>query len=429
MLCSVTTPKILLSWYARKFSKFHSILRLVAWVLRFINNVRSRINDRKKGQLSLDELESAEIQLIRFVQAQSFTDEKLISNLSVFTDDNNIIRVKTRITERIDAPNFLSPILLPNNCIFKQILVVHFHLKNHHAGTHLLLSIIREKYWIIGGRRTLRKIWNACVKCRRFKSKSPMTDPVSLPSDRVKNAAVFEVVGVDLAGPLYVKRGDKVWIVFYTCAIYHELHHELVSSLSTDAFLLSFLRFVARRGTPRIIYSDNSTNIRGTYNELIDIDWNEISRYAEIQRIYIPPTASWWGGFWERLVRTVKELLRRTLGKAIFTYEELLTILCECEKVVNSRPLTYLSEDMQDLTPITPPRFLFEIPTADTKDLDVRDANHFRKRLRFRAKVIEELKRGFRNEYLGQLIQRQKQHPQSSNIQVGDIALIGDDWK
>ncbi|GFS80105.1 integrase catalytic domain-containing protein [Trichonephila clavipes] len=215
-----------------------------------------------------------------------------------------------------------------------------------------------------------------------------MTDPVSLPSDRVKVAAVFEVVGVDLAGPL--------------------------------------------RGRPRIIYSDNGTNFRGAPNELIDIGWNEISRYAEIQRItwkLIPPTAASWGGFWERLVRTVEELIRRTLGKAIFTYEELLTILCECEKVVNSRPLTYLSEDMQDLTPITPARFLFEILTADTKDLDVRDANHFRKRLRFRAKVIEEFKRIFRNEYFGQLIQRQKQHPQSSNIQVGDIVLIGDDRK
>ncbi|GFW95066.1 integrase catalytic domain-containing protein [Trichonephila clavipes] len=215
-----------------------------------------------------------------------------------------------------------------------------------------------------------------------------MTDPVSLPSDRIKDAAVFEVVGVDLVGPL--------------------------------------------RGRPRIIYSDNGTNFRGAYNELIDIDWNKVSRYAEIQRItwkFIPPTAAWWGGFWERLVRTVKELLRRTLGKAIFTYEELLTILCECEKVVNSRPLTYLSEDMLDPTLGTPARFLFEIPTADTKDLDVRDANLFRKRLRFRAKVIEELKRRFRNEYLGQLIQRQKQHYQSSNIQVGDIVLIGDDWK
>ncbi|GFW09916.1 integrase catalytic domain-containing protein [Trichonephila clavipes] len=132
-----------------------------------------------------------------------------------------------------------------------------------------------------------------------------MTDPVSLPSDRIKDAAEFETVGLDLVGPLYVSNGM----------------------------------------------------IRGAYNELIDIDWNEVSRYVEIQRItwkFIPPTAAWFGGFWERLVRTVKELLRRTLGKAIFTYEELLTILCECEKVVNSRPLTYLPENMQDLTPITP---------------------------------------------------------------------------
>ncbi|GBN44278.1 hypothetical protein AVEN_211377-1 [Araneus ventricosus] len=283
-----------------------------------------------------------------------------------------------------------------------------------------------------GGRRTVRKIWNACVRYRRFKSKSPTADPVSLPSDRVKDAAVFEVVGVDLAGPLYIKQGTKVWAVLYTCALYRALHLELVSSLSTDAFLLSFRRFVARRGRPRIIYSDNGTNFRGAYNELAAIDWNEVSRYAEIQRItwkFIPPTAAWWGGFWERLVRTVKDLLRRTLGKAIFTYEELLTILCECEKVVNSRPLTYLSEDMQNLTPVTPAMCLFDISTAEVKDLDVRDANHFRKRLRFRAKVIEELRKRFRSEYLGQLIQRQKQDPQSSNIREGDIVLIGDDVK
>ncbi|GFW75820.1 integrase catalytic domain-containing protein [Trichonephila clavipes] len=94
-LCNLNLSEEMLPWYARKFSKFHLILSLVAWVIRFLNNVRSRISDRKKGQLSLDELESAGIQLVRSVQAHSFTDEKLISNLSVFRDDNNIIRVKT----------------------------------------------------------------------------------------------------------------------------------------------------------------------------------------------------------------------------------------------------------------------------------------------------------------------------------------------
>ncbi|CAL1286305.1 unnamed protein product [Larinioides sclopetarius] len=431
-LCNLNISKEDEQWYARRFSKFHSILRLVAWVLRFINNARNGINGRKTGQLTVDEIESAEMQLIRSVQAQSFLDEQSLSKFCVFRDEKDIIRVKTRITERIDTPNFIAPILLPSNCIFTQRLIEHFHIMNHHAGTQLLLSIILEKYWILGGRRTVRKIWNACAKCRRFKSKSRLADPVSLPADRVEDAAVFEVVGVDLAGPLYIKRGDKVWAVLYTCAIYRALHLELVSSLSTDAFLLSFRRFVARRGRPRIIYSDNGTNFKGAYNELAAIDWNEVSRYAEIQRItwkFIPPSAAWWGGFWERLVRTVKELLRRRLGRAIFTYEELLTILCECEKVVNSRPLTYLSEDMLDLAAITPAMFLFERSTAEVKDLDMRDANHFRKRLRFRAKMMEELRKRFRIEYLGQLIQRQKQNPQSLNISEGDIVLIGDDVK
>ncbi|GFV13712.1 integrase catalytic domain-containing protein [Trichonephila clavipes] len=111
-LCNLNLSEEMLPWYARKFSKFYSIVRLVAWVLRLLNNVRSRISDRKKGELSLDESESAEIQLIRSVQAQWFTDEKLISNLSVFRDDDNIIRGKMRITERIYAANFLSPILI-----------------------------------------------------------------------------------------------------------------------------------------------------------------------------------------------------------------------------------------------------------------------------------------------------------------------------
>ncbi|GBM89270.1 hypothetical protein AVEN_180421-1 [Araneus ventricosus] len=336
-----------------------------------------------------------------------------------------LVRAKSRVAPLKQAT---IPILELMACCIGARLIEHLHIENYHALTQLLLSILREKYWILGGRRTVRKVWNACVRCRRFKSKSPTVDPVSLPAD----AAVLEVVGVDLACPLYIKRGTKVWAVLYTCALYRALHLELVSSLSTDAFLLSFRRFVARRGRPRIIYSDNGTNFRGAYNELAAIDWNEVSRYAEIQRItwkFIPLTAAWWGGFWERLVRTVKELLRRTLGKAIFMYEELLTILCECEKVVNSRPLTYLSEDMQDLTPITPAMFLFDISTAEVKDLDVRDANHFRKRLRFRAKVIEELRKRFRSENLDQLIQRQKQDPQSSNIREGDIVLIGDDVK
>ncbi|GFX24695.1 integrase_H2C2 domain-containing protein [Trichonephila clavipes] len=83
-----------------------------------------------------------------------------------------------------------------------------------------------------------------CVPCRRYSSNSPMSDPVSLPADRVKDANAFDITGVDLAGPLFTRDGAKVWIVLYTCAIYRAIHLELVSSLS-ECFMLSLRRFIA----------------------------------------------------------------------------------------------------------------------------------------------------------------------------------------
>ena len=64
-----------------------------------------------------------------------------------------------------------------------------------------------------------------------------------------------------------------------------------------------------------------------------------------VKQQFILPASPWWGGFYERLVRSVKSTLRKVLGKKTLTYEELLTVLCEVEAVINSRPLTYATED------------------------------------------------------------------------------------
>ncbi|GFX10150.1 integrase_H2C2 domain-containing protein [Trichonephila clavipes] len=107
-----------------------------------------------------------------------------------------------------------------------------------------------------------------CVPCRRYSSNSPMSEPVSLPADRVKDANAFDITGIDLAGPLFTRDGGKVWIVLYTCAIYRAIHLEIVSSLSTECFMLSLRRFIARRTRPETIYTDNGTNFVGTNSEL-----------------------------------------------------------------------------------------------------------------------------------------------------------------
>lgn len=168
----------------------------------------------------------------------------------------------------------------------------------------------------------------------------------------------FQVTGTDLAGPLYLKNGEKA---IFTCAVYRECHFELTQSLTTDAFISALKRFTVRRGRISVIYSDNGTNFVGTSNQVKELDWNEILRFSSVKRIkwiFNPPTAAWWGGWWERIVRMVKELLRRNLGRNSLNYEELLTVLYDCKATINSRPITYIADDSEELIPITPGKFL-----------------------------------------------------------------------
>ncbi|GFS58091.1 integrase catalytic domain-containing protein [Trichonephila clavipes] len=196
--------------------------------------------------------------------------------------------------------------------------------------SQIMQSLIRERFWIIRARKTIKSILNECFICARFKVISLSSRPSPLPPDRVNDCAIFEVVGIDLAGPLFLKTGEKLWITLFTCAVYRALHLGLVNALSSDAFLLALRRFIARRGRPRIIYCDNGTNFRGAFNDLVKLIGIKYREKHQLKK-YLPPTAAWWGGWWESLVRIIKELLRRSLGKSILSYEELSTVICDCE--------------------------------------------------------------------------------------------------
>ncbi|GFS82814.1 integrase catalytic domain-containing protein [Trichonephila clavipes] len=254
--------------------------------------------------------------------------------------------------------------------------------------------------------------------------------PSPLPPDCGNDCAIFEVVGIDLAGPLFLKTGEKVWITLYTCAVYHALHLELVNALSSDAFLLALRRFIARRGRPRIIYCDNGTNFRGAFNDLaklIGIKYREKHQLKNSLEIYTTRRRM-VGGWWERLVRIIKELLRRSLGKSILSYEELSTVICDCEFLINSRPLTYISENPQELIPLTPAMFLIENRCSDTTDIDELNLRDLRKRMTYRIKLLSDLRQRFRKEYLSEVIQKQNDN-RVREPRIGEAVLIGNDNK
>ena len=408
------------------FSNYTRILRMTAYVLRFCNNIK-KTNSKLTGEISFEEIERAEKTLIKIIQSEwpSEIREKYEDTMQFSTEDG-ILKVQTRLILSQDPEDFTRPIVLPDHALLKT-LILYTHRSLMHAGVLTTLAKLRERFWIPKGRKVVKEILRKCVPCKRLTSKKVNPDPAPLPPDRINRVAAFQITGADLAGPLFLRGGSKAWIVLFTCAVYRAVHLELVSSLSTEAFMQALRRFWARRGRCSTLYTDNGTNFVGTANALKSLDWNFIQSECSLMKIkwiFSPPSAPWYGGFWERMVRCVKELLRKCLGKACVTYEEMLTLLCDCEAVVNGRPLTYLSDDPNELKPLTPAHFIQDLTKRETVDLDLIDSQHLLKRVRYLHTLRQNLRKRFYKEYLGELVRNPKSVSKRRTVSPGDIVLV-----
>uniref|UniRef100_A0A8D8SJN2 Integrase catalytic domain-containing protein n=1 Tax=Cacopsylla melanoneura TaxID=428564 RepID=A0A8D8SJN2_9HEMI len=428
----VNTASKTSDWYYKHFSQYKKNVRMLAWILRFKSNSLQKIEERQKGELTAKEYEAAEHRLFMLLQNESFPNLDNLEQLTPFFEDG-LIRLKTKVSNRNDHNDFCHPIVLPGKHLVVERLILDVHIENSHVGVQTLLAILRQRFWIVGGRKVIRSVLNSCVICRRYKTKKLDVIPTPLPENRVKEARVFETTGVDFAGPLYCKDGEgttkKVWICLFTCAVYRAVRLELVPSLSTQGFVQALRRFCSRNGRPVIMYSDQGSNFVGFDNACKVLDWNSIIAHSSVRRIewkFNPPSAPWWGGWWERLVGLLKELLRRVLGRCSVDSFELQTILCEAEAAINARPLTYMSSDSSDLCCITPCMFLQDLQEMSVPEGELIPHVDLNRKLKHSQQVRKQLLERFRLEYLGQLqlfAKKKKPH----QLKIGDIVFIGDD--
>ena len=186
------------------------------------------------------------------------------------------------------------------------------------------------------------------------------------PRNKVIRSLPFQYTGLDYFGPLYIKRGNhvdrrKVWVWLFTCVAVRAIHLEIA-----EEFLLVLRRFIARRAKPQQIVLDNAPQFKLTKSS-VDIAWENVlgdldvqSHIAEqkIKWSFIVQLSPWMGGFNERLVGISKMALRNAIGKTFLTMLQLQTFLTETEAMINSRPLVYLGEDLNDRAALTPSHFL-----------------------------------------------------------------------
>ena len=337
-----------------RFSSYTKLIRITALVLKFIKILRNKQIEKNISKTDFNEAESLWHREVQKSFKQDVKFQKSRDNIRVVVDDDGLMRVGGRIENSTMPFSAKFPILLPREHHFTKLYVWLCHFNVKHNGVRETLTELRSKYWIIGGRQVVRKILSKCIVCKKFSAKPFDVLPAPpLPSFRVADDFAFTRVGVDFAGPLYVqdiyskdKSMHKCYIALFTCASTRAIHLELTPDLSSDSFMRVLQRFIGRRGLPSLIVSDNGSTFR-------DSNVRRFVSLKGIHWIYNVPAASWWGGMFEICVKLTKRCLRKTLGSAKLKYEELETVIIETEGILNSRPLTYVHNELTE-TPLTP---------------------------------------------------------------------------
>lgn len=440
-----------------KYSSIVKLQRILAYVLRFINNTR-KIQE-ELGSLTVTELKQSLLKIIHLVQQEVFTKEisslkqnkilqgdSRLRNLNPFIDENGMLRVGGRLKNSMLSSEHKHPYILPADHQVTYLLVQQEHQNAHHGGHELVLSLLRSKYWILSGRRIVKKIIHRCITCFRYNPRVEDHIMGNLPKERVIEVSrPFLTTGIDYAGPIQLKEGKrrgrpvvtKAYIAVFVCFSTKAVHLELITDLTTDAFLAALKRFTSRRGLCINLYSDNATNFVGANAKLREIhefirghehDLKAELNQRQITWHFIPPRAPHFGGLWESAVKSMKTHFYKVTQALLLTYEECYTLLTEIEAIMNSRPLTPLSSDPTDLNPLTPAHFL--IGDSITSPVERNQLDIPTNRLS-RWEHIQKIKQHFwkrwSQEYLHGLQSRSKWHNTNSSIQIGDLVLLIED--
>ncbi|GJQ67171.1 hypothetical protein Trydic_g8083 [Trypoxylus dichotomus] len=227
-------------------------------------------------------------------------------------------------------------IILPSSHCWTKSLIDHIHRSELHAGTQATLAKIRNKLWPLSGLIAVRHVMRKCVIC--FKTNPVAQQPImgDLLNRRIEPTRSFINTDVDYCGPLLIRDGIRkraakakiyIYIAIFICMAVKAVHIEVVKGSDSDSFIGALRRFIGRKNMPRGIWSHNVK-------------------------------ASNFGGIWEAAMKSFKYHFKRVVGNSLLRYEELHTISVQIESILNSRPLTPMSEGVRDLSVLTPGNFL-----------------------------------------------------------------------
>ncbi|XP_066023399.1 uncharacterized protein [Pocillopora verrucosa] len=446
----------------QRFSSWFKLLKFIALCLRCQRRFVMRRKVSKENCLDTAdasgaklvtnaELEEAGKEIIKFEQNLTFAEEleavkggKCVKGSSalarldpILTD--GLLRVGGRLSRATLSDDSKHQIIIPKDSHLARLLVNHFHQKSGHSGREYVLALLRDCFWLIRANSTVRSVLSSCFDCKRRQGPVGEQKMANLPRPRVTpDQPPFTCVGIDYFGPFLVRQKRsmvKRYGAIFTCLALRAVHLEVCHSLDTDSFIHALRRFIARRGQVKEIRSDNGSNFVGGERELrVMIDsWNQAKIHdallqKSIKWVFNPPGASRHGGVWERLIRSTRKVLGALVKEQSLDDESLQTLLCECESIINGRPLTTVSDDPKDLEPLSPNHLLLlRSETPLPPGLFFKSDTYSRRRWRQVQYLADVFWGRWKREYLPLLQSRQKWFRPKKNFAVGDTVIVVDE--
>jgi hypothetical protein len=442
-------PWVLLS----RYSSLAKLLRVTTLCVRFFRRCRSRdATDLSRAA----EIRDAKLRLIRCEQRRCYSDElsslrkpgsvsrrSSLLRLYPVLDPAGTMLVGGRLSYSHVPFSERHPPILPKTSPLTELFIRNAHAAMLHASATLTTSYLMRQVWVPGAQSMVKRFIRSCVPCFRFRPRHGGQLMGQLPPSRVTPARPFSRTGLDYAGPIMCRttagRGHKsykAYIALFVCMATKAVHLEVVSDLTTNAFLLAFRRFVSRRGLCAELYSDNGTTFVGADAELRRLFQSASDLYKEVAPTlaqdgitwsFIPPYSPHFGGLWEAGVKSVKSLLLKAIGPRTLTFEEMTTYLAQVEACLNSRPLTPLSSDASDITALTPAHFLVGSTLGLVPEPPIEEDPS---KLLVRWRQVQQAQQCFWRrwslQYLNHLQQRSRWRGATVNFAVGQLVLVHD---
>ena len=263
------------------WEKFGSFRRMT-WIFAYCPLFSSKI---KRCVVKAEEMQQVIQLLLRKSQIERFgqTYQALaagepmaasdhLNKLSQLMDEQNLMRLKGQLRHADASYELKHPILLSAKHPIVRKLIEDAHESNCHEGTEYVRSILQQNYWIIGLRNALRNVKLKCVKCRKQQVGGVQPFMADLPKERLEERVFhFVTSGIYYFGPFevrFMRKSMERWCCLFTCLTTRAVHIEVVPSLEADTCLAAITKFIARRGKPNIILSDNGTNFVGAATEM-----------------------------------------------------------------------------------------------------------------------------------------------------------------